>query len=337
MNGVVFKLKVDSSSQKNYALVISWPDTKCKQTSSWYDTSMRFLKINKNGYYRVGHAALVLINGESGGCEYFDFGRYITPSGYGRLRSETTDPNLAIKTIVHFNAKGAPLNTNELISELWYNKACHGTGVMRVSLIPVNFQKAKKSIQTLKDRGFIPYGPFVLKGTNCSRMVKTVVSKSISFGWKKWLLDSFYLTPTPFGLIRLLGEYDFTEICAPVNNKSLKVLKQAQLNTLNHLSGTGAGAYFEINKVNNSSNYIVNRYDDEGLLESSGIYSCSDYFDLNATYELAYPSNSAIISIQQKGKTIQLCYKTKVEAHRAVYDLQKIISSHKNSQQLKKV
>ena len=44
--------------------------------------------------YRVGHSAIILINNELESINYFDFGRYHTPNGFGRVRDEVTDPDL---------------------------------------------------------------------------------------------------------------------------------------------------------------------------------------------------------------------------------------------------
>jgi hypothetical protein len=77
-----------------FALALAWPETLCKQAGSWYDYHMHYLGINKKGYYKVGHSALVLVNQSSGNCQYFDFGRYHAPHGLGRVRSERTDNDL---------------------------------------------------------------------------------------------------------------------------------------------------------------------------------------------------------------------------------------------------
>ena len=44
------------------AIALAWPQTYCKQPGSWYDPVTEWLGINKNNYYRAGHAATVLID-----------------------------------------------------------------------------------------------------------------------------------------------------------------------------------------------------------------------------------------------------------------------------------
>ena len=52
--------------------------------------------LGTGNYIKAGHAALVLIENKTGKATYYDFGRYITPKGYGRVRGQNTDVELAI-------------------------------------------------------------------------------------------------------------------------------------------------------------------------------------------------------------------------------------------------
>ena len=69
------------------AISLAWPQTWCKQSGSWYDSTMKLVGINKNSFYKVGHAAVILVESATGKCHYFDFGRYHAPYGYGRVTS----------------------------------------------------------------------------------------------------------------------------------------------------------------------------------------------------------------------------------------------------------
>ena len=62
-----------------FAIAIAWPETWCKQSGAWWDNFLNWLGISKNNYFKVGHAALVLIDDKTNKCHYFDFGRYHTP------------------------------------------------------------------------------------------------------------------------------------------------------------------------------------------------------------------------------------------------------------------
>ena len=89
--------------QTGIAIALAWPETWCKEAGSWYDRFMKIIGISKNGYYRVGHAAVVLVDTNSGRCHYFDFGRYHCPKGYGRIRDAETDHDLKIITQARFS------------------------------------------------------------------------------------------------------------------------------------------------------------------------------------------------------------------------------------------
>ena len=79
--------------QNGTIIVLAWPEGMVKNADSWYD-----FFLSKNGMYRVGHSAIILINNELESINYFDFGRYHTPNGFGRVRDEVTDPDLKILT-----------------------------------------------------------------------------------------------------------------------------------------------------------------------------------------------------------------------------------------------
>ncbi len=181
---------------REYALILAWPETKCKQAGAWYDGLMEALNFSNGGYYKVGHAAIVLIN-RFGTPYYFDFGRYHAPHGHGRVRDAQTDTDLELKTIIQY-VDTTPVNIDELIDELQNKKACHGDGKLECSLVSINFCKAFKKAKEMQNRVFIPYGPFVRKGTNCSRFVKSVANNGIKSFRQKLILNlPPMLTPTP--------------------------------------------------------------------------------------------------------------------------------------------
>ncbi|NNK40334.1 MAG: hypothetical protein HKP45_06755, partial [Winogradskyella sp.] len=60
----------------------------------WYSPFLKYFGIGKKNYVRAGHAALVLIDKNTGHLEYHDFGRYITPEPYARVRGQLTDAEL---------------------------------------------------------------------------------------------------------------------------------------------------------------------------------------------------------------------------------------------------
>jgi len=182
-----------------FALALAWPETLCKQAGSWYDWVMHVFGINKNGYYKVGHAAVVLVNSATGTCHYFDFGRYHAPHGMGRIRSEVTDHDLKIKARAKINGhKNTISNLSEIIEELTNNASTHGSGEIYSGLFRIDFEKALEFVRKNQRQDFIPYGPFRLNGTNCSRFVNKVLQHGgLPSTQLLYLKLPWMVTPTP--------------------------------------------------------------------------------------------------------------------------------------------
>lgn len=189
------------------AIALAWPETLCKQAGAWYDIPLRWLGINKNRYYKVGHAAVVLVENETGNCHYFDFGRYHSPHQHGRVRGAYTDHDLELKTNV-IVSNGKIANYNELLLELFSNESCHGSGALHAGYCSVNFEKAFEKAMQMQLNSPIPYGPFLPHGTNCSRFVNKVVLSGVPSFWYRLVLTyPKTLSPTPIGNVKALTNY----------------------------------------------------------------------------------------------------------------------------------
>lgn len=193
--------------RSGFAIAIAWPETLCKQPGSWYDTPMQWIGLNKNNYYKVGHAAVVLINAYSGKCHYFDFGRYHAPFQHGRVRDVETDHDLEINTKAVIT-DGEIINYANILFELHSNPSCHGAGTLHASYCKVNFEKAYEKAKLMQKNSPIPYGPFKMEGTNCSRFVNTVILAGKP-AFSHWLLLNYpkTLSPTPIGNVTALSKY----------------------------------------------------------------------------------------------------------------------------------
>lgn len=187
-------------------IAIAWPETLVFQEGKWYDTPMKWLGLIKNGYYRAGHAAFVLVDHKNQTFNYYDFGRYHTPVKHGRVRSAQTDPELTIltKPIIR---NGIISNFEEMLIELQSNYACHGDGKIIASILHnIDLQKAKHYIKELQDFDSLPYGPLKIGGTNCSRFVCHIARKSTRNLLIKLLLTFPYtLSATPIFNIRIIN------------------------------------------------------------------------------------------------------------------------------------
>jgi len=197
--------------QKSYALILAWPETYCKRAGGWYDNLMDRMGYSEDGYFQVGHSAMVLIDGTNGDCHYFDFGRYHAPEGFGRVRDASTDYDLEIDTKITFS-NFSPVNTNALINELQNNKSCHGDGIIKTGLVEIDFDKGYAKAKKMQENDFLPYGPFIHNGTNCARFVRTVVSKSIKNPIRKLVMYATPLiSPTPMWILKASKKCDLRQ------------------------------------------------------------------------------------------------------------------------------
>jgi len=202
-----------------FAIVLAWPETLCKKAGAWYDFPMDYLGISSNGYYRVGHTAVVLVDDETGHCSYFDFGRYHAPYGYGRVRSVKTDHDLFIKTKAIFTRDTLGINNlDEILSELYDNPSTHGSGTIYGNTARIHFHKALDFVIRLQTKEFIPYGPFIRYGTNCSRFVSSVVQAGQpTFRQRIGLRFPLTVSSTPIWNLRAVGGqisvYSKSDVC----------------------------------------------------------------------------------------------------------------------------
>jgi len=307
-----------ASTTKNtgFAIAIAWPETYCKQPGAWYDPITLMLGVNQNNYYKVGHAALVLIDSKNLKAHYFDFGRYHAPYQHGRVRSAETDHDLEIKTIPELTKDGLLLeNFWNILYELQSNPACHGEGQLYASYCPINFEKAYAKAHHLQEISPIPYGPFRYKGSNCSRFVNSsILAGKPAFKYHFGLKYLVPLTPTPLSNVNSLDN----RLVLPkiLNGKPFcpikKLDRQILISTLPQperhpsipedaqwLSGEGAGSWFSVKPEGNL--LLVTRYSPQGVVECKGLYEnrkASEILKDAESYSIAYPSNCRTVSIK---------------------------------------
>jgi hypothetical protein len=205
------------NSRRDLIIALAWPATWCKQAGAWYDGLMRRTGINNRGYYRVGHAAVLVLKQDDPVAHYFDMGRYHAPAGTARVRNAITDHDLRIRTVVQWNAGGAVENLHTIINEIAANPACHGNGPMHWAALQGSGHAAMAKAQAMQRKPFHDYGPFVPWGSNCSRFVRT-----IAFAARPALLPRILLTfppslsPTPLTNIHALRPFGLHGIADPL-------------------------------------------------------------------------------------------------------------------------
>ena len=179
--------------QKDFIIVLAWPEGMVAAAGAWYDKVL-----STNGQYRVGHSALILVNTATNQLNYFDFGRYHSPFGFGRVRDLETDPDISLKSkpIILGNSID---NIKEILLEISNLKATHGHGTLYASILKnIDFNKAYEKAKEMQNMGLISYGPVVLTGTNCSRFVASIMRASKPHWLTKLRLRlPFCLSPSP--------------------------------------------------------------------------------------------------------------------------------------------
>ena len=199
--------------------MLAWPEGYVSAAGAWYD---KFFSIN--GKYRVGHSAAVLINSKEGKAYYFDFGRYHTPKGYGRVRDEETDPDL---TLPNVNIKSDKIvNLNDILVFLSKLKSTHGEGRLYASLLSeVSFFDAYNYAKKLQNKGMVKYGPFVYGGTNCSRFTASLAISSLPPFFKKIRLRfPFTISPSPKRNVSILNNSYYV-----VDKENVKIISKSKL------------------------------------------------------------------------------------------------------------
>ena len=199
--------------------MLAWPEGYVRAAGAWYD---KFFSIN--GKYRVGHSAAVLINSKESKAYYFDFGRYHTPQGYGRVRDEETDPDL---TLPNVNIKSDKIvNLNDILVFLSKLKSTHGEGRLYASLLSeVSFFNAYNYAKKLQNKGMVKYGPFVYGGTNCSRFTASLAINSLPPVLKKIRLRfPFTISPSPKRNVSILNNTYYV-----VDKENVKIISKSKL------------------------------------------------------------------------------------------------------------
>lgn len=160
------------------AVILTWPDATIRGDEKWM---MFFKKIGvvKNLNFKVGHTGIVIIKRETGEMLFYDFGRYITPRGYGRARSKLSDPRLDINLKAKFENERIT-NLEEIAEKFEALKpAMNGEGVLYFSMArDINFKLAKAYGDDCVRQGSFPYGAVARNNNNCSRFITRMLMRS---------------------------------------------------------------------------------------------------------------------------------------------------------------
>ncbi|KAB1069055.1 hypothetical protein F6U93_04685 [Tamlana haliotis] len=314
-------------------LILAYPDSVVRLPKEWYASLMRFVGMGTKNYIRAGHAALVLVEVKTGVLSYYDFGRYIVPEPYGRVRSQETDPELKLPFQAQIEA-GAIENIDEILVYLaTHPELTHGSGTMLASVCAaVDLKKAKSFITDLQNQTEVRYAAFIKKASNCARFVTDVLIASVTDkNIKKGLKKSKRFTPSTVGNVLLCTTENFiyevsedgsiSEFKGSQKSENLRCFLDRLKNHQPHfegslqakpvsglsekaqwLPGIGSGAWFELYKTEDKVVYRFRRVSPYGTVDCDAEFSVdNDSFCYDAEFQFMPFSNCKQFQIEQNG------------------------------------
>ena len=328
--------------QKNNAfiLTLAYPETIVSHAEEWYSKLLRFAFIGNKKHVRAGHAALVLINKDTGILEYHDFGRYITSEPNGRVRGRDTDFELEFPVKAKIEDDEI-INLEEVLRFLaTHPKLTHGDGNLYASVCnAVDYNLARNHINHMQGQGFIRYAAFIKIACNCARFVTdTLIASVTDSKIKKALEKSKWFTPSTIGNVVIADTEDFVylvseqgeikafESTVSKENRrlfldTLKGYNPSIVGTLQPrdnkvkaehaqwLSGIAAGAWFELYDLGDKSEYRFRRISPYGNIDCDAIFKVQDNsFDINSGYKFVHYSNCLFINVEQDSKVYRFDY-----------------------------
>ena len=315
-------------------LTLAYPETIVLHADEWYSPYLKYLGVGSKTHVRAGHAALVLINKETGVLEYHDFGRYITPEPNGRVRGKDTDNELDFPIKAEIE-NDTIVNLKDILEFLSINpKLTHGDGTLYASVCnAVNYNAAREHITKMQNKHFIRYAAFIKDACNCARFVTDSLIASVTDPKiRKKLISSKWFTPSTVGNVLIADtenhvyEVDDKGNIGRFNSTVGALNREFFLDKLNNhipnyvgniepkpieiiashaqwLSGIAAGAWFELHPTNFAEQYVFKRLSPYGNIDVDAVFLLEDYtFDYNMPYQFVHYSNCKFIHIEQSNK-----------------------------------
>ncbi len=310
-------------------IVLAFPDTFVKMSDELMCKILPLMGLGTRTHIKAGHAALVLIENKTGKAQYFDFGRYITPKGKGRVRGANTDVELEVPVTAIVEG-GTLENLDELL--LWLDahpEKTHGSGRLVASLCSaINYEKALAYIHSLQNQGSVPYKAFGKIGSNCARFVtETILASTEDKTIIKYLKRNKKFTPSTVGNVEKSaseeGVYQVLNgVIAPYNSTALRenltnyfdkrvptaytVEDEVVLpENVHFLEGTGSSAYFHL-EILSEIKGIVRRFTEFGEQDFEGVTTFPKDFSVMGNYRFVYDSNCAFCTLEQGNSHFRL-------------------------------
>lgn len=313
---------------------LAFPDTFVKHSDEPTTKVLLALGLGKHNYIKAGHAAMVLIENKTGNAEYYDFGRYITPQGFGRVRSAVTDVELEIPFKASISYDGGLTNVEDFLLWLEANPhKTHGSGRLVASVCDyIYYESAKEFVLSIQEKGSIPYKAFGGTGSsNCSRIVTdTIIAGTDLVKIKRPLFLNKLFTPSPLGNVgkSAVGKSIYEVKNGKIQSYSGSILKEnltnyfdksipsslrgnndvvpVHLQDAHFLTGIGSSAYFVLYDALENGLYHIERYTEYGEKDFAGLFEeKTGFFTLSKPYKFVYDSNCKYCHINQGNEKIR--------------------------------
>ncbi|OBQ54669.1 hypothetical protein VQ01_11015 [Tamlana sp. s12] len=325
-------------------ITLAYPDTVVRLPKEWYAPYLRFFGIGTKNYVRAGHAALVLVEKETGALDYYDFGRYIVPAPFGRVRSYETDNELEMPFKAEME-KGVIKNLDDILKYLvTHPKITHGEGAMLASVCSsVDYNKARSFILNLQGQNAVRYAAFKREASNCARFVADTLLASVTDArirkqlkkmqrFTSSTVGNVLLSDTEDAIFKVSENGDISKFKGSQKSENLRCfldrLKGFQPNLKGNLlskevedisekaqwlSGIGGGAWFELHKTDDDSNFRFRRISPYGRVD------CDAYFQVDKK-TFCYDSDYEFMPFSN-------CKSFQVKQNSSVYRFERVSSS----------
>ncbi len=296
------------NSNNRYSIIpLAWPDTYVSGVGEWYERFLIFIGVIKNPIYKVGHAAFLIHDSTTREFQYYDFGRYETKQGFGRIRNAETDPELLLNSL-----KGK--NTQQVLEVLSNMRATHGDGkILAIEILDVDTRRLKDFLDKYSKNKVQIYSPYRFYTLNCSRFVNAAVANSVSSPVHRLLLKllpvKYLLTGTYLKFLSyLFGQRLFVQEATktpPVfkQKETLGLTRSMKSKGYHLLQGIGSSSWFSLSSVGQGLYRIV-RKDDKGETTFDFNYTLTGNqgFDVHLPFEFSYPSDALECNVIQNDK-----------------------------------
>ena len=333
----IFTIKEKSQEDNASLIVMAYPNDLVRTTPSLYSTLLPFVGMGSGDRIRAGHACMVLAKEGNETLEYYDFGRYVTPRSYSRMRSVQTDPEVAIDIKAKWDGKKLT-NVTEIIQWLYdHPEKTHGYSELYASVSEnVNYERVTEYVDIFREKGLMSYGPFVKDGSNCARFVTGAMYHGIlDEDIHSDVKNQYLLTPSGLGNVSAANSYDkhyvVEEDTLYQSDENLEWLQRkiifdfgrgypeyspkgsieapvdvAAQEDWKWLGGIGSGVWYDIDPTSDNQVFKVSQYNHKGKCVFSTYFESSNSVNLDGGFEIDYPSNFDHVTINLDGEKLRL-------------------------------